>query len=322
MPVLSKIAHSIGLPIVNTNCYETIHTWSPHCNQAILDTIPDGILFCLKTYAPFYLVTSLVAKRGDIRKIDFRRYFTDVIRSSIFLTANLLLFVFFLCRLRHILGFFTPVSMGLVSSMFGSFFSLLIEKRSRWPALALYLTNLASETLFRQLANHGHIPKIKNAEVIPFVVGIGLFSYLYNAGVLDESTKKLLNFTHDLDGKRDIVEDYPMPKEFKGFLCELRRKYSKTEHCIHKHSCVSNVTESFGYNFAIGLTVSVALTLAKNSSMVFSNPAKLWQKLFSKATLRIPTFYGLMPLIFHYPFFFIYELMENLFNIPPSDSSL
>uniref|UniRef100_A0A7I4Z2U4 TMEM135_C_rich domain-containing protein n=1 Tax=Haemonchus contortus TaxID=6289 RepID=A0A7I4Z2U4_HAECO len=299
MPVFSKLAYFLGLPIVNTNCYETMHTWQPHCNQAILDCFPNGVWFCLKTYAPFYLISSLVAKRGDFRKVDWKRYCIDVIRSSIFLTANLLLFIFFICRVRHVLGFFTPISMGLISSMLGSFFSLLIEKRSRWPALALYLTNLASETLFRQLHNHGYIPKVNKGEVIPFIIGMGLFFSLYTAGRLNDSTKNLLKFTHNLNGERDIVKEYPLPKEFRGFLYELRRKYGRTDQCVHQNSCVSTVAESFGYNFTIGLGASVALTLAQNVSALFSNPSIIREKLFSKSILRIPTFYGLMPLIFH-----------------------
>ncbi|KAK5983133.1 hypothetical protein GCK32_016351, partial [Trichostrongylus colubriformis] len=129
---------------------------------------------------------------------------------------------------------------------------------------------------------------------------MGLLFYLYSTGRLNESTKKILNFTHNLNGQRDvIVEKYPLPNEFKGFLCELRKKYSRTDQCIHKYSCVSNMAESFGYNFTIGLTASVALTTVQNLPTVFSNPAVLWEKLFSKKTLRIPTFYGLMPLIYH-----------------------
>ncbi|VDP03497.1 unnamed protein product [Heligmosomoides polygyrus] len=218
----SKLAYSLGLPVLMANCYETIYTWNPDCNQAIL-------------------VTSLLAKKGNVRRINWKRYCKDVVRSSIFLSCN--------ARIR----FFTPTSMGLLSSLFGSFFSLWVEKRSRWPALALYLTNLAScfrhrhsasETLFRQLSNHDFIPTVQNGEVIPFVVGLGLFSYLYSVGKLDASSSKIFNLTHNIAGARDIVEEWPLPKEFKGFLSELRMKYGRTEHCEHKHSFVSVATEA------------------------------------------------------------------------------
>ncbi|KAK6766136.1 hypothetical protein RB195_025814 [Necator americanus] len=299
MPILSKLAYSLGFPVLTTNCYETLHTWNPDCNQAIIDTIPEGILFCLKVYAPFYLTTSLIAKKGDVRRVDWIRYFRDVIRSSIFLNFNMIFFIFFLCRIRSVLGFFTPISMGLVSSMIGSFFSLLIEKRSRWPALALYLTNLASETLFRQLSNHGYIPKVKNAEVIPFVIGMGLFSHLYSTKKLESGAKKALNLIHNPCKERDIAEDYPVPKQFKAFLYDLRKEYGKSQLCEHRHSCVSNIAESFMSNFTFGIGLSSALVLLKNITILFKNPRKILEQLFSKSSLRIPTFFGLMPLIFH-----------------------
>ncbi|EPB78397.1 hypothetical protein ANCCEY_02546 [Ancylostoma ceylanicum] len=193
MTTLSKLAVNIGLPVLNTNCYETIHTWTPDCNQAII----------------------------------------------------------------------------------------------------------ASETLFRQLSNHGYIPKVKNGEVVPFIIGMGLLSYLYTASKLDNSTERIFALTHNITGERDIAEDYPLPKQFKGFLYELRKKYGRTELCEHKHSCISNAAESFSFNFVIGIGVSSALVLLRNLPILFKNPVKLLDQLFSKSTLRIPTFFGLMPLIFH-----------------------
>lgn len=34
MGALSKLAHSLGQPILTATCYETIHTWNPDCNGA------------------------------------------------------------------------------------------------------------------------------------------------------------------------------------------------------------------------------------------------------------------------------------------------
>ncbi|KIH50086.1 hypothetical protein ANCDUO_19838, partial [Ancylostoma duodenale] len=48
---------------------------------------------------------------------------------------------------------------------------------------------------------------------------------------------------HNIKGSRDIAEDYPLPKQFKGFLYEMRKKYGRTELCEHKHSCISNAAE-------------------------------------------------------------------------------
>ncbi|VDM64029.1 unnamed protein product [Angiostrongylus costaricensis] len=225
MPTLSKLAYFLGLPVLNANCYETFHTWSPNCNQAILDALPDGMLFSLKTYAPLYLVgflvfeiTALISKQGDFRRIEWK---------------------------RRAIGFFTPITMGFVGGLFASFLSLLIEKRNRWPSLALYLTNLASETSFRHLINQGYVRKISKGEVIPFAIGVGLFSYLYSAEKLDENTRKVFN------------------------------------------------------NYATGLGASVILTILRNILFLASNPLRIMEQLFSRSTLRIPIFFGLMPCVFH-----------------------
>uniref|UniRef100_A0A0K0D0B3 TMEM135_C_rich domain-containing protein n=1 Tax=Angiostrongylus cantonensis TaxID=6313 RepID=A0A0K0D0B3_ANGCA len=272
MPALSKLAYFLGLPVLNANCYETFHTWSPNCNQAILDALPDGMLFSLKTYAPLYLITALISNQGDFRRIEWK---------------------------RHAIGFFTPITMGLVGGLFGSFLSLLIEKRNRWPSLALYLTNLASETFFRHLSNRGYVRKISKGEVIPFAIGVGLFSYLYSAEKLDENTRKVFNFVYNATGAKHICLRWPLPEGLRLLLDQLRTKFGRAELCEHRHSCVSVVVESFIGNYATGLGASVILTILRNILFLASNPMRIMKQLFSRSTLRIPIFFGLMLFVFH-----------------------
>ena len=60
MTVLSKFFGKVlGLDVVPVNCYETIHVWNPSCKGSLIDIFPAGIMFCLKTYTMFYLVSSL-----------------------------------------------------------------------------------------------------------------------------------------------------------------------------------------------------------------------------------------------------------------------
>ncbi|KAJ1364416.1 hypothetical protein KIN20_024509 [Parelaphostrongylus tenuis] len=179
------------------------------------------------------------------------------------------------------------------------FLSLLIEKRNRWPSLALYLTNLASETLFHHLNNRGYVHKINRGEVIPFTIGIGLFSYLYSAGKLDDSTKKLFNFVYNDTGTRDILLQWPFPETFKLLLNQLRSRFGRTKLCEHENSCVSVMVESFICNCVTGLGVSVSLTTLRNIHYLASNPMRIIRQLLSRSTSRIPVFFGLMPFVFH-----------------------
>ncbi|WKY16041.1 hypothetical protein Q1695_001040 [Nippostrongylus brasiliensis] len=299
MAILSKLAHNMGLQILTTNCYETIHTWEPDCYKAILVASPNGFLFSLKTYLTFYLITTMISKKGDPRKVDWKRFGVDVLRSSIFLTTNLLLFQFFLCRIRHLLGFFTIPTMGLISSAMASFCAILIEKQARRPALALYTTNLASETLFRQLCNHGYLSHIKYGECIPFAIGIGLFAKLQSQGTLDPSIQKLLNYTHCIKPDEEILSSKWVPNDFHVLLRRLRNDFGRSPRCVHKHSCASTAIESFVRNFAIGTGVSALLVFVRNLKNIFSNPLKVARLLLSWSNLRLPLFFGLLPLLFH-----------------------
>ncbi|PIO77596.1 hypothetical protein TELCIR_00303 [Teladorsagia circumcincta] len=51
----------------------------------------------------------------------------------------------------------------------------------------------ASETLFRQLYNHGYLFKVRHGECIPFAIGIGLLMLQYARGVLHPSLKRIVN---------------------------------------------------------------------------------------------------------------------------------
>uniref|UniRef100_A0A1I7WJ87 Uncharacterized protein n=1 Tax=Heterorhabditis bacteriophora TaxID=37862 RepID=A0A1I7WJ87_HETBA len=129
MPILSKLAHSLGLQILTTNCYETIHTWEPDCLKAILvsDTFfvfsyfqqiqSNSIVIDYCNYIYCILlgnkntvkanlkhlilsITSLIAKKGNLRKIDWKKFIYDVLRSTMFsllklkiLTCNIMSYI-------------------------------------------------------------------------------------------------------------------------------------------------------------------------------------------------------------------------------------
>ncbi|CAD6194362.1 unnamed protein product [Caenorhabditis auriculariae] len=278
---LSKLAHALGMQISTANCYETIHTWEPNCYKATWQATPGAFLFCLKTYFSFYFLATLVSKRGNLKKVDWGRFIRDVLQSSVFLTMNMIFFLMYLCQLRHLLGFFTPISMGFISSCMASFSAILFEKPSRRSALALYLTNLASETLFRQLVNFGYIKPIPHGIFIPFSVGLGLFMYLYSKERLSKSLTNMLSGAIKLNVSKEILDGKKLPDDFHAFLHKLRTDFGRTKNCEHVHSCVSVCTEGF---------------IKKTSLLAW---AQLISMLFAAKNFKIPLFVGLLPLIFN-----------------------
>uniref|UniRef100_A0A914EK82 Transmembrane protein 135 N-terminal domain-containing protein n=1 Tax=Acrobeloides nanus TaxID=290746 RepID=A0A914EK82_9BILA len=100
MTALSKFfRQTLGLELLTANCHEYCHVWNPNCRAAVFDACKDGFPFCLKTYAAYYLITSLFRKK-DPKKIDYKQLVKDVLRSSVFLTMNMFWFLFLMCRMR------------------------------------------------------------------------------------------------------------------------------------------------------------------------------------------------------------------------------
>ncbi|GMR61792.1 hypothetical protein PMAYCL1PPCAC_31987 [Pristionchus mayeri] len=304
MGALSKfVAWAQGAPVLHTNCYETIHTWEPDCNKAWLVAVPDALRFSFKTYATFYIVTTLVGAKGNLKKIDWSKWTKDTIRSTIFLTCNLIFYLFFLCRIRHLVGFHSIPTIGYTNGIVASFCALLVEKKSRRPALALYLTNLASETLYRQLSNHGYLRTIPHGTFIPFSIGLALFKFLSTQGGLAKSLDGFLSSA--LQDKPDSGNGHVvkigktvhknLPGAFKEMIERLKNDCGKTEHCDHEDSCAYNGSKVFLHNASIGLAISSILSILKN----ITNPGKIPSALLSKNNLKMPLFFGLLPTIYH-----------------------
>ncbi|GMT07699.1 hypothetical protein PENTCL1PPCAC_29873 [Pristionchus entomophagus] len=304
MAALSKfVAWAQGAPVLHTNCYETIHTWEPDCTKAWIVAVPEALRFSFKTYATFYIVTSLVGAKGNIKKINWNKWTKDTLRSTVFLTCNLIFYLFFLCRIRHILGFHAVPTLGYTNGILASFVSILIEKKSRRPALALYLTNLASETLYRQLCNHGYLRTIPHGTFIPFSIGLAMFKYLSSKGGLGKSLDGFLSSalqdkpdsgnTHILRIGSTVEKN--LPASFKEMIERLKKDCGKTAECDHEHSCVYNGSKLFLHNASIGLAISSILSVVKN----ITKPGRIPTALLNKSNLSMPLFFGLLPTIYH-----------------------
>ncbi|KAF1747833.1 hypothetical protein GCK72_024299 [Caenorhabditis remanei] len=299
MGAFSKLAYALGQPISTATCYETIHTWNPDCYGALWDALGVGLYFSVKTYASFYLITNIVGKRGRIDKISWKKFGIDVFQSALFLVTNMCFFLILLCKFRQALGFFTPVTMGLITSILASGIAIMVEKKTRRPALALYLTNLASETYYRHLANHGYVKMYTYGECVPFGIGLMLFTYLQTKGRLPKSFNGFMNAALKTNVTDNVINEKKIPKTFKTFLEKLRKDYEKTELCQHPHSCVSHSVESFAKNFSFGLFASSALTVVRNYRSILKNPFNLITLIISKQNVKLPLFAGFLPFIFN-----------------------
>eukprot|EP00058_Branchiostoma_floridae_P002542 XP_002588030.1 hypothetical protein BRAFLDRAFT_83008 [Branchiostoma floridae] len=126
--------------VLRANCYEIGHTWQPSCIRAILDILLGGVVESVKIYAPVYVLTGL-ARRRSIR-YWLHRFVPELLQSAVFLGTNAGAFIGSFCLLKR----------GL---------------------LAVYMFNVALETLCNMAVARGLITPRKHIEGFVRMFGVG-----------------------------------------------------------------------------------------------------------------------------------------------------
>ncbi|KAK0396573.1 hypothetical protein QR680_001771 [Steinernema hermaphroditum] len=243
--------------------------------------------------------TSALISKRDPRKIKYDTLMKDILRSSLFLTTNLVGYLFWLCRLRQAMGFAIWPTAGFVNGWLSSYFAILLEKQKRRPMLALYLTNLASETLYRQFVNHGYLRTYKHGECVPFAIGLAGFIAMYKKKQLSDGLARILKFIFALNEQSDTIDTTSLHPLLIKYLTWVRHYFGKHERCEHPHSCPSAALEGTSRNFAIGFGVSSLITILKSIPTILRRPSQLPKLLFSFRNLRLPLFLALIPFLYH-----------------------
>ena len=119
--------------------------------------------------------------QGLQKKYDFEAFkqtFHSIARSSLFLSFNAFSVILIFCLSRKIVGKFYYSLCAYTPAFLGSLMAIHIERPSRRPALAVYVTNLATETLFRIFVARGYFKPIPRGEVLLFTISISILLYL------------------------------------------------------------------------------------------------------------------------------------------------
>ncbi|KAI6214661.1 hypothetical protein M3Y94_00294900 [Aphelenchoides besseyi] len=283
MGVLSKIADQLDIPTVVCDCREVTHVWNPGCFAALMEAFPLSFLFAMKTYGTLYCITGLIKLRKN-KRFKWKSILFASMRSSTFITVNMMinLFGFYFFGTFYMAGFV------------GSLVAILLEEPKRQSMLTLYLTNLASESVFLQLRNRGYVRNLPHGQSLLFSIGLGVLMYFKEKGRFSD-IHGILKHTHVLNESRSEVSIFQnFPLSIQKLINHLRSDYSRGSHCEHPNSCVSSAVEKAVRNFCGGSLVSLGLAALR----MLKTPQK-WRSLFGLSLLRLPLFCALLPLIFH-----------------------
>uniref|UniRef100_A0AC35U5M5 TMEM135_C_rich domain-containing protein n=1 Tax=Rhabditophanes sp. KR3021 TaxID=114890 RepID=A0AC35U5M5_9BILA len=300
MAVLSKLfGDTLALNLLHGSCYEITHTWNPNCVGAIVDAVPGALQFSFKTYFPLYLIASLVSTKSFKKALN-KKVLINSLRSTVFLTCNMIFLLYATCKLHQLLGFSTWLTLGYGSGLISSFLAILIENPHRRAALALYLTNQATETAYRQGIAHGYLPYIPYGQILPLAIGLAGLVYYNNKQQLPTFLSKVINFLLRTDKDQTFSnESLQKVSQITSFIKSLRKSSSKSDKCLHDHSCVSHIFEGSIKNFGYGLGVSTVINILTNAKTLISNPKEGVKNIFTLSLFKIPLFLSAMPTIFN-----------------------
>ncbi|XP_067141054.1 transmembrane protein 135-like [Centruroides vittatus] len=301
MAVLSTL-REMSLPY---NCYEVGHTWSPFCTDAALKIAFDCMRESLKMYTSLYGLSQIVQKKFSIEAC--LKTLQSSITSSCFLSFNVFSFVFFFCLLRKWMGKFYYFHCSYLPGFAASFLAILIEKKNRQQALALYVTNVATETLFRMFASRGIVKPIPHSEVLLFggVMAFFLYSsrkYGYSNDIVSACLRYLIGTEENKRSPKCKSVDNGVPYEtlidddnhnkIQKIKKIFRYEYFKHHSCPHKDICPIYVSKGFLFNFAIGYGVKLALKILSKPKAFVKNPFIIFKELTNTNLLNSGLFLG------------------------------
>lgn len=114
---------------------------------------------------------------------DLRRTLQGILQSTAFLTTSAFTYSLFLCLIRNTTGSFNFFTASYVPAFMSSMCALAVERPSRRNLLCLYVSNVATETLFNMLCSRGYCHPIPHGQVIIFGASMALLSYYYRRGL-------------------------------------------------------------------------------------------------------------------------------------------
>ncbi|XP_037125279.1 transmembrane protein 135 [Syngnathus acus] len=312
MAALSKITHS---------CYEVGHTWNPSCLQSAVEITRCALEVSFKIYAPLYLIAAILRRR----KKDYylKRLLPEILRSTSFLSTNAGLYILFFCILRKLLGGFYSWSAGFGSALPASYLAILLERKSRRGLLTIYMTNLATETLFRMAVTRGFIKPIKHGEVLLFCITASLYMFFFrNKDGLKGFSFSALKFIvgkEEIPSHSALAEQIPAtPQEvldssepsrapptrmgsrsisllaYTGeFLESICKRGPKHRCCKHRHdNCISYCVKGFVRMFSVGYLIQCCLKVPSAFRYLFSKPSQLPSLFYNKDNFQLGAFLG------------------------------
>ncbi|XP_011302970.1 transmembrane protein 135-like isoform X2 [Fopius arisanus] len=251
-------------------------------------------------------------------KDEIKKSLMGILQSTAFLSWSTFTFSMFLCSFRRLTGNFNVLSVAFLPSFFSSLSAIVIERPSRRAMLCLYVSNIATETLFKMGLWRGYYSSVPNGNVYIFAASIAALLCLYrNSDANTDSIFRIIKFVaspyeaknhrhnqiRDRGDRRDMQRDRVQNPISKSniFIESLRayqrliswiKSFGRHSACPHPHSCAHFVLGGGSKLFTIGLSVQIGLKLVVQLKTLFSKPHLLKSIIFQKKNFNLAVFLG------------------------------
>ncbi|XP_029642891.1 transmembrane protein 135-like [Octopus sinensis] len=299
---------------IKYSCYEVGHTWNPYCLHATKDIAKHGFKEALKIYTLVYVFAAIVRKRG----LEYykKQLIPEILHSSLFLSTNAYSYVAFFCLWRYVFGNIYFLTTGFLPAASAALLSICLERKSRRGLLALYVTNLAIETMYRMSVYRKYIKPVKNGEVLMFSVVSAVFLYLYKSkGGLSTSVASVIRFFVGAEEHADSTEDSYCENEqnlgasplkynsnkYLEYIKSLKKRFEQSPRhplCKHNDGCIHYILRGFSKMAGVGFGLQIAVKLVPNVIRILRKPTLFLQLIWHQNNLKLGAFLGLFSTVF------------------------
>ncbi|ETN68000.1 transmembrane protein 135 [Anopheles darlingi] len=320
MQVLSKMT---SVPVT---CIEYAHPWTTSCTVATAELMIVGVQYCLRIYAAVYALSLVM--RGRIPTLaELKKTIRGWLQSTAFLTTNAYSYMMITCLVRRMLGSFNFYTVSYLPAFFAAFVSIMVERSSRRGLLALYVSNVATETLWNILQSRGVVRSIPHGEIAIFGLSTSVLMYCYRRNRQKDYRDSMFDVVRFAIGDSEVMKGdvgtqqaavtdaestrtersttapaTRKPGSSYPFIQAVLRAYlqltgrlkalGKHKLCRHRHSCLYDTLSSGVRMFSMGLGIQVVMKLVLQLRKFIARPALIRKTFLNKEIARLGLFLG------------------------------
>lgn len=302
---------------IESTCVEYVHPWTQSCADGSCSLFFHALQHSGRLYFTVYMLSLLMHRRVPSPQ-KLKNTVLGILQSTAFLTANSFGYSLSLCFLRAVIGNFNFLTISFVPSFIASLVAILVERPSRRNLLTVYVTNVASETLFRMAVWRKMVRPVPYGDVILFAVSIATILHMYRSGHDHKdaifSMLRVAIGPHEEHSSAGVDTDTAhtsanRPRKTKGPVFECLESFLAPYHkfvkslkrhhtCPHPSSCVGYVLKGGLRMFAVGYGLQFCMRVLLRAKRLMRNPSQIPRLLVDRKMLSLGVFLGGFPAIF------------------------